>query len=81
MLKLIATTVLVLSACIGDGVDRAPDSLPVDETNEIDPGTEPTIPDPYVGDFEVDDDVSVCDLLPDGDDACAHACDPDGLAS
>jgi hypothetical protein len=76
MLKLIATTVLVLSACAVGGTDELPDA----NGNELDPAGGATVPDTYEGTWNPDE-PSVCDLLPDGDDACAHACEPGGLAS
>ncbi|NVB83256.1 MAG: hypothetical protein HOV81_33095 [Kofleriaceae bacterium] len=81
MLKLIATTALVLSACIGDGLGGDPGPLPVEDGKEFDPATEPDDNvQTFVGEETPDNEID-CALLPEGDDACAHACDPDGLVS
>lgn len=78
MLKLIATTALVLSACIADGIGGSPGPIPVEDGKD----SEPAPPEPdmqnFAGDSAADDSID-CALLPEGDDACAHACDPDGL--
>lgn len=84
MLKKIAiTAVLFASACIGDGVDGSPASLPTDETPAPDGTTKVPAPETFARERQPDPETPspVCDLLPADDSACAHACDPDGLVS
>jgi hypothetical protein len=81
MLKKIAVAgVLFASACIGDGVDGSAGSLPTVESP--DPSTTMVSTDSLQRERQPDPEATpegLCDLLPDDDSACAHACDPDGL--
>src|SRR3982750_1731906 len=81
MLKKIAVAaVLFASACIGDGDDGTAGPVPT-EPSPV-PGTEAA---PPVGSLtrerqpDPETPQPVCDLLPDDDSACAHACDPNAL--
>ena len=72
--KIVIATAVLLSACFEDGVGGQAGSHPTEES----PEDEPVItqlarqPDPEEG-------KSVCEMLPPGDGACAHACDADAL--
>lgn len=77
--KIFAVAAIFASACIGDGLSGSPGSLPTDETP--DPGTE-TVPVSSIARERLPDPTSsqpVCDLLPQDDSACAHACEPNAL--
>jgi hypothetical protein len=72
--KVLFASVVLLSACIEDGVEGTPGSLPTEETTPAEPD---------VGKLAREQDqldqVHLCDLLPTDDGACAHACDADAL--
>ncbi|HUS32563.1 MAG TPA: hypothetical protein VMZ53_28875 [Kofleriaceae bacterium] len=85
MLKKIVVALVVVfgSACIDDGVNGTPGSLPTDETPE-EPGIDTPAEMPQTALTERSrqqnpGDPAVCELLPQDDSACAHACDEDVL--
>jgi hypothetical protein len=62
---------VVFAACVADGVEGTPGSLPADEgSSQVDLAVTQRM--------QLLDDPR-CKLLPADDGACAHACDPDAL--
>lgn len=84
MRNLLIVSALFGAACAeqtgpGVGPDEDEDPIVPVPTGELPPDL-PTTERPL--DDEPDDpNLEVCALLPDGDGACTHACDPDALAA
>lgn len=68
--------IAALAACIGDGIDGEPGSLPTEEN----PSSPPRTATSFIT-AQPPDHPNPCKLLPDDDSACAHACDPHALVA
>ena len=67
---------IVMATGCADPADTA--TVDVQPVPAVDDGPDLSEASAYVA---ASDDTSVCDLLPDDDSACAHACDPDAVAA